>query len=204
MTSTWQLIRSFVQNGRMGTVSETFEEGPPIFFAHNDVLWSTSYDLTRYGMGALRFANLMPDIPHKVIIYLPSPGIFIRIMIEALYKESTGKTIDVTTYGKPSKATFDYATRVLQLWRRNLSCERSPPRTVYFVGDNPESDIRGSNEYDEFSESTWFSILVETGVYESGTRPHYQPRKITKDVLEAVKFGMGRENQRTHPNRSFR
>ncbi|KAK6329724.1 hypothetical protein TWF696_003590 [Orbilia brochopaga] len=160
------------ENGRMGTVSSTFQEGPPIFFAHNDVVWSTAYDLTRYGMGAL------------------------RIMIEALYKESTGKTIDVTSYGKPSKATFDYATRVLRQWRKDLFDDASPPRTVYFVGDTPESDIRGSNEYDEHSESDWYSILVETGVYEPGTEPRYKPRKTVKNVLEAVKFGMERERQK--------
>ncbi|KAF3915027.1 hypothetical protein ABW21_db0200960 [Orbilia brochopaga] len=160
------------ENGIMGTVSKTSQEGPPIYFAHNDVVWSTSYDLTRYGMGAL------------------------RIMIEALYKESTGKTIDVTSYGKPSKATFDYATRVLRQWRKDLFDDSSPPRTVYFVGDTPESDIRGSNEYDEHSESDWYSILVETGVYEPGTEPRYKPRKTVKNVLEAVKFGMERERQK--------
>ncbi|KAK6507265.1 hypothetical protein TWF481_005713 [Arthrobotrys musiformis] len=160
------------KNGRMGTVSESHTEGPPIFFAHNDVVWSTAYDLTRYGMGAL------------------------RIMIEALYKASTGKTIDVTTYGKPSKATFDYATRVLQQWRKDLFNDPAPPRTVYFVGDTPESDIRGSNEYDEHSESDWYSILVETGVYESGTEPRYKPKKTVTNVLEAVKFGMERERRK--------
>ncbi|EPS43203.1 hypothetical protein H072_2807 [Dactylellina haptotyla CBS 200.50] len=160
------------KEGRMSTVSETFDEGPPIFFAHNDVVWSTAYDLTRYGMGAL------------------------RIMIEALYKESTGKSIDVTSYGKPSKATFDYATRVLQQWRKDLFSDPAPPQTVYFVGDTPESDIRGSNEYDKHSESDWFSILVETGVYEPGTEPRYKPKKTVANVLEAVKFGMERERRK--------
>ncbi|KAK6526284.1 hypothetical protein TWF694_004885 [Orbilia ellipsospora] len=160
------------KDGRMGTVSETFTEGPPIFFAHNDVVWSTSYDLTRYGMGAL------------------------RIMIEALYKESTGKAIDVTSYGKPSKATFDYATRVMQQWRKDLFNDPAPPRMVYFVGDTPESDIRGSNEYDKHSESQWYSILVETGVYEPGTEPMYKPRRTVANVLEAVRFGMEREREK--------
>lgn len=159
------------KNGRMGTVSDSHTEGPPIFFAHNDVVWSTAYDLTRYGMGAL------------------------RIMIEALYKASTGKTIDVTTYGKPSKTTFDYATRVLQQWCKDLFNDPTPARTVYFVGDTPESDIRGSNEYDEHSESDWYSILVETGVYEPGTEPRYKPKKTVKNVLEAVKFGMERATE---------
>ena len=29
------------KNGRLGTRSETFDEGPPVFFSHNDVIWAT-------------------------------------------------------------------------------------------------------------------------------------------------------------------
>ncbi|KAK4981785.1 hypothetical protein LTR50_007883 [Elasticomyces elasticus] len=44
------------ENGRLGTRSKTFEDGPPVFFSHNDVVWSASHDLTRLGMGALRLS----------------------------------------------------------------------------------------------------------------------------------------------------
>jgi len=42
------------KNGRLGTRSENFDEGPPIFFPNNDIVSSTTHALTRIGMGALR------------------------------------------------------------------------------------------------------------------------------------------------------
>jgi hypothetical protein len=33
---------------------EDFTEGPPVFFSHTDVVWSTSHEHSRLGMGALR------------------------------------------------------------------------------------------------------------------------------------------------------
>ena len=43
------------KQGRLGTRSETFDEGPPVYFAHNDVIWATSHSYSRIGMG--RFAH---------------------------------------------------------------------------------------------------------------------------------------------------
>jgi HAD superfamily hydrolase (TIGR01456 family) len=104
------------KNGRMGTLSETFDEGPPIYFSHNDVVWATSFELNRLGMGAL------------------------RVFIEALYKERTGKSLQTaTSFGKPQIGTFQYATRVLEQWRKDVFGVEGPPKTVYFVGDTPES-----------------------------------------------------------------
>jgi len=66
---------------------------------------------------------------------------------------------------------------------------------VYFVGDTPESDIRGTNEFDEkgITAATWYSILVRTGVFQEGSRPRYMPKMTVDNVLEAVKHGMQRE-----------
>ena len=105
------------KNGRMGTLSDTFDEGPPLFFSHNDFVWRTDYDLNRLGMGAL------------------------RCIIEALFKKQTGKELAVTSYGKPQLGTFDYATRVLAQWREEVFGATRAPRTVYFVGDTPESGM---------------------------------------------------------------
>lgn len=66
-----------------------------------------------------------------------------------------------------------------------------PPLTVYFVGDTPESDIRFANAHD----TTWYSILVKTGVYQEGTEPKYKPKYLCNDVLEAVKYAIEREHQ---------
>ena len=57
------------------------------------------------------------------------------------------------------------------------------------IGDNPESDIRGANNYRSDHGSKWHSILVRTGVYSGGT-PAYQPTKIVDDVKHAVDWAL--------------
>ncbi|KAI4108580.1 MAG: hypothetical protein L6R37_001017 [Teloschistes peruensis] len=163
------------KKGRLGTRSETFDEGPPIFFSHNDIVWSTSHNLTRIGMGALRAS------------------------LEAMYKAITGKDLISTAFGKPQIGTFQFATRLLQQWRKDTHGINAPPQTVYFVGDTPESDIRGTNEFNasELSENTWYSILVRTGVFQEGTKPAFQPNATVDNVLEAVKYGIQREVDRS-------
>ncbi|TID18312.1 HAD superfamily hydrolase-like protein [Venturia nashicola] len=157
------------KNGRLGTRSENFDEGPPVFFSHNDVVWSASHDLTRIGMGAL------------------------RVSLEAMYKAVTGKDLKTTAFGKPQIGTFQFATRLLQQWRKDTHGIDSPPDTVYFVGDTPESDVRGTNEFNEHSENTWYSILVRTGVFQEGTTPRFTPKATVDNVLDAVLHGMDRE-----------
>ncbi|KAL8767100.1 MAG: hypothetical protein Q9194_006089 [Teloschistes cf. exilis] len=163
------------KKGRLGTRSDTFDEGPPIFFSHNDIVWSTSHNLTRIGMGALRAS------------------------LEAMYKAITGKDLISTAFGKPQIGTFQFATRLLQQWRKDTHGINAPPQTVYFVGDTPESDIRGTNEFNasELSENTWYSILVRTGVFQEGTKPAFQPNATVDNVLEAVKYGIQREVDRS-------
>jgi HAD superfamily hydrolase (TIGR01456 family) len=160
------------KKGRLGTRSETLDEGPPVYFSHNDVVWATSHSLSRIGMGALRAS------------------------LEAMYKAVTGKELKTIAFGKPQLGTFEFATRLLRQWRKEVHGIDQPPDTVYFVGDTPESDIRGTNEFNESerSENTWFSILVRTGVFKEGTKPQFQPKMTVDNVLEAVKYGMERES----------
>ncbi|KAH3902083.1 uncharacterized protein SCODWIG_02946 [Saccharomycodes ludwigii] len=209
------------KNGVMGTISDTFDEGPALYFAHSDFVWATDYGLSRYGMGAL------------------------QVSIAALYQEHSGKELNVTRFGKPQRGTFRFAEKVLTKWRRNtlesefdklkltsteqpplkedegeeeveeeitnetdsldddeddegivldsakeLTLDLPPASTVYFVGDTPESDIRFANSHD----SSWYSILVKTGVYQDGSIPKYKPKKICENVLEAVTFAIEREH----------
>ncbi|KAK4240062.1 HAD-like domain-containing protein [Achaetomium macrosporum] len=160
------------QGGRLETRSATFDEGPPIYFSHNDVLWSAAHEHARLGMGALR-----------------------RI-VETVFEDTTGgKKLRTHAFGKPQVSTFQFATRLLQQWRATQHglAESEPPATVYFVGDTPESDIKGTNAMDEIARNEWYSILVKTGVYQAGTEPKYKPRKLVDTVLDAVKHGIRRE-----------
>jgi HAD superfamily hydrolase (TIGR01456 family) len=172
-----QIILDIAQSkgGRLETRSETFDEGPPIYFSHNDVLWSAAHEHARLGMGALR-----------------------RI-VETVFEDTTGgKKLKTHAFGKPQVSTFEFATRLLQQWRATHHGLRQtkPPSTVYFVGDTPESDIRGTNAMDAISENEWYSILVKTGVYQPGTEPKYKPRKLVDTVLDAVNHGIRREMAR--------
>ncbi|GAP85742.2 putative HAD-superfamily subfamily IIA hydrolase [Rosellinia necatrix] len=161
------------RGGRLGTLSDTFDEGPPIYFSHNDVVWSAAHENVRLGMGALR-------------------GI-----VEYTFREVTkGKTLTTHAFGKPQIGTFEFATRLLKRWRKNEHGLNAPPNTVYFVGDTPESDIRGTNRFNECAENDWYSILVKTGVYQEGTEPAYKPRVTVDTVLDAVNHGIEREMQR--------
>ena len=155
------------KKGVMGTRSKTLDEGPPIYFSNPDVLWATPNVLPRYGMGAL------------------------RMCIEALYREATdGKPFKCTQLGKPYDATYEYATRVLTEWRALEHGIEAPPRNIYMVGDGPNSDIRGGNM------AGWETILVETGIYDPADGPpKYKPSTIQKNVLEAVKWAMAREEE---------
>jgi ribonucleotide monophosphatase NagD (HAD superfamily) len=95
----------------------------------------------------------------------------LRASLEAVFKAVTGKEVTTIAFGKPQLGTFQFATRLLQQWRKDTHGIDSPPETVYFVGDTPESDIRGANEFDESDQAgnSWYSILVRTGVYRNGT-----------------------------------
>jgi ribonucleotide monophosphatase NagD (HAD superfamily) len=119
----------------------------------------------------------------------------LRASLEAMFKAITGHELKTVAFGKPQLGTFQFATRLLRQWRKDTHGIDQPPDTVYFVGDTPESDIRGTNEFDESgkADNTWYSILVRTGVFQQGTKPAYQPRMTVENVLEAVKYGMQRE-----------
>jgi len=161
------------EGGRLETRSENSDQGPPIYFSHNDVVWSAAHEHVRLGMGALR-----------------------RI-VEVVFEQCTGgKQLTTHAFGKPQVGTFEFATRLLQQWRaaQHGLTDSKGPSTVYFVGDTPESDIRGTNDRD----ATWagtmgYSILVKTGVYQDGTEPAYKPRATVPNVLDAVNYGIERE-----------
>ncbi|KAJ5728417.1 hypothetical protein N7493_004747 [Penicillium malachiteum] len=160
------------KNGYLNQRSETFNEGPPLFFSHNDILWSTSHEHSRIGMGALRAS------------------------VEALYKAIAEKDLETIAFGKPQMGTFKFATRLLQEWCQKSHGIDKLPSTVYFFGDTPESDIRGTNDFDKVAENEWFSILVKTGVYQDGTDPRFAPKEICDNVLDGVKFAVEREQQK--------
>ncbi|ODV82795.1 hypothetical protein CANARDRAFT_204527 [[Candida] arabinofermentans NRRL YB-2248] len=104
------------KGGYMGTTSTTYDDAPGIYFAHSDFIWATNYKLSRYGMGAL------------------------QVSIAALYRESTGRELNVTRFGKPQKGTFKYAEKVLKNWRKDVLEEHVEELTSAAGSDEEESD----------------------------------------------------------------
>ncbi|KAK2596634.1 hypothetical protein QQS21_006310 [Conoideocrella luteorostrata] len=162
------------KGGRLSTRSETFDEGPPFYFSHNDVVWSAAHEHVRLGMGAL------------------------RRMFEVTFNDLTKNKGKVNThaFGKPQVPTFEFASRLMKQWRHTEHGISQAPKTVYFVGDTPESDIRGTNAVNKKAQNDWYSILVKTGVYQEGTEPAYKPRVTVDNVLDAVNHGIEREMNR--------
>jgi HAD superfamily hydrolase (TIGR01456 family) len=145
---------------------------PPLYFSNPDLFWAAAYHLPRLGQGGFREA------------------------LEGVWAATTGgpaKGVELTktVIGKPCQGTYEFAERQLVRNRAKIfGADTSfPLRTVYMVGDNPESDIRGANSYRSVNGSDWHSILVRTGVYPGG-EPVCAPRTMADDVQRAVQWGL--------------
>ncbi|KAH8662067.1 HAD-like domain-containing protein [Xylariales sp. PMI_506] len=149
---------------------------PPLFFSNPDLFWSASYHLPRFGQGAFQAA------------------------IAGVWREITnGKELKRTVIGKPYRQTYRYAERVLNSHRAQVLGLKGiePLSRVYMVGDNPESDIRGANEFASPDGTAWTSVLVRTGVWspERG-EPAHRPKMIVDDVAAAVDWALKQEGWR--------
>lgn len=144
---------------------------PHVYYSNPDLWWAASYPLNRLGQGGFQaaFAGLW----HTV---------------------TSGAKLDHTLIGKPHHPTYEFAERLLRRHRKSLLEGRQiglndPLRRVYMVGDNPESDIRGANNYRSPHGSDWTSILVRTGVYRGG-EPSCKPHIVVDDVQRAVEWAI--------------
>lgn len=213
------------ENGVMGTVCPTADKGPGLYFAHSDFVWATDYGLNRYGMGALQvsIAALYQEHTGKELEVTrfgkPQRGTFrfaekvlsnwrretLSEHVEQLKLEDNYKRSEVDESALSSSEDDDedesisgltsdpFSEKGITLEKGSkLVLELPPASTVYFVGDTPESDIRFANSHD----SSWYSILVKTGVYQDGSVPRYKPKQICENVLDAVKFAIEREHEK--------
>jgi HAD superfamily hydrolase (TIGR01456 family) len=177
------------KDGILGTYSEKngdsslanngwLEDGQPhLYFSNPDLFWATSHHLPRLGQGGFQAS------------------------LQGVWDATTGGALLAKTIiGKPHAATYKYAENVLQKHRTELLggtgwAKRvvSKLDRVFMVGDNPESDIRGANEYRSSDGIEWTSVLVKTGVFREETKPAYKPDVIVKDVYHAVKWALEQE-----------
>ena len=164
-------VASFPNNGWQ-------QDGQPkLFFSNPDLFWATNHHMPRLGQGGFQAA------------------------LAGIWDKTTdGAVLERTVIGKPYPETYKYAERVLNKHRAHMlggSGEEKKKvgrlERVFMVGDNPESDIRGANEFKSSHGTEWTSVLVKTGVYNEGSKPKYAPKVIVSDVLEAVKWAMREE-----------
>lgn len=146
---------------------------PPLYFSNADLFWSTNYHQPRLAQGAFQAALA---------------GVWSQV--------TNGHSLQRTVFGKPFDTTYQYAERVLNAHRNQVlgRGDLAPLKTVYMVGDNPESDIRGANDFKSPSGSEWVSVLVKTGVWRADRGPPaHTPRTIVDDVKAAVDWAIKRE-----------
>lgn len=153
---------------------------PKLYFSNPDLFWAAQYHLPRFGQGAFQAA------------------------LQGVWNATTGDAkLEMTVIGKPHAHTYEYAEKVLDNHHTEMLRQRGVERTdqnkiqrVYMVGDNPESDIRGANEFKSPLKTEWESILVKTGVYKDGTVPAYTPKAIVNDVALAIRWALQQEGYR--------
>jgi HAD superfamily hydrolase (TIGR01456 family) len=170
------------KDGYIGTLSEKngdmklqnrgyLQDGqPPLYYSNPDLWWATSYHLDRLGQGGFKAA------------------------FDGLWKTVTGGAkLNETVIGKPSQETYEFAENRLLRHRKTLFRNvglNDPLRRVYMIGDNPESDIAGANNYRSPHGSKWTSVLLKTGVYKEGTEPTHKPHVMQDNVLKAVEWAV--------------
>lgn len=148
---------------------------PPIYFSNPDLLWAAEYHLPRFGQGAFREAL---------------EGVWNAIT----GGEKAGVMLKKTMIGKPYQKTFDFAEQRLLAHREELNGNGQQLQDVYMIGDNPESDILGANRYRSPRNVCWHSILVRSGVYDSG-EPRVKPTAIVQDVWEATQLALRQSSE---------
>lgn len=106
----------------------------PLIACNPDLVWASEYHLPRLACGA-----------------------FVH-MLAALYKEMSGRELEVTWCGKPTEVTYKYALNMLQRQAAGLGQQIDK---VYGIGDNVDVDVMGANNHN------LNSVLVCSGLYKN-------------------------------------
>jgi HAD superfamily hydrolase (TIGR01456 family) len=161
-------------NGKSREVNNGYlqDSQPPIFFSSQNATVHDESDNPRLGQGAFEAA------------------------LDAVWNVQThgADLSNRIQFGTPAQEAFSFAERSLQKHHRASHKKDSPNmhippiQTVYMVGDNPATDIAGTNVFVSQYHWNWRSILVETGLYQRGTKPSHIPNKIVPNLQKAIEW----------------
>ncbi|KAK3392970.1 HAD-like domain-containing protein [Podospora didyma] len=175
------------KNGNLTFPNHGYQQDgqPTLYFSNSDLFWSATWHLPRFGQGAFQAA------------------------LAGVWDQLTNGTAPLKRHviGKPFGETYRFAERVLAAHRsdslilkgHSADVAGEPLRSVYMVGDNPESDIAGANGYKSEVGTSWHSALVKTGVWsavrdgEKVLKGVKKPTVIVPDVKAAVMWALERE-----------
>ncbi|KAI1116118.1 HAD-like domain-containing protein [Nemania sp. NC0429] len=147
---------------------------PRLYACNPDLQWATSYEEPRLAQGAFVSG------------------------LRGIWKDLNQgqEELEYVQFGKPTQATFEYGERALQGYKDRLNGQNKTNnqiKTVFMIGDNPESDIKGCNGYRSPFHTVWKSVLVETGVYKAGTVPAHTPTCFARSCRDAVQWALQQE-----------
>ena len=107
----------------------------PFFSACADFEYTAEPAVPRLGSGAFHFA------------------------LEAIYRASVGRPLDAVRFGKPEGASFAFAERLIDA--RAAALGVPPPTSLFMVGDNPLTDIKGAKR----AGGRWRAVLTQSGMF---------------------------------------
>lgn len=171
------------KNGDKSLPNNGWQQGgqPSLWISNLDLLWKTEYPISRFGTGAFVEA------------------------LKAVWRAATdGAELQYEAFGKPLQRTYEYAQhKLVHMNHKGQPTEQPTPiKRVYMIGDNPESDIRGANEFEPEDGTEWKSILVRTGVWSPTaleSEPRYKPDVIVDSVADAIVWAMKNEGVEIPP-----
>lgn len=189
ITGSFQVICDVLRSGGHPTRGTRVIQ-TPIYLAADDLEYQFIFAVPRLGMGAFRIA------------------------LESIYNKLPADPLVYTTFGKPQPGFYKHAEQVLQQIQESMvhtpqglakelmhGLSFPPPasvdlpvlsrlKTIYMIGDNPATDIKGA----KLAGEPWFSILTRTGVFQGASvNNEISADKIVEDVEEAIDFISERE-----------
>ena len=154
-----QIILDILQSDGTPTQNPAQNQQVDLYFSNPDILFPNEHPLPRLAGGSFRVA------------------------LDAVYERVTRRKLRAVQFGKPHEPNYHLAESMLTAQVAALGfCERAGPTSIYAIGDNPLTDVRGANARGD----KWVSVLVRTGNF-SGENDSVDPAKLVVDnVGEAV------------------